>query len=76
MPIPEQVYSPHDDTDLISEYVLEWINKIEQSKGNLSLKPIRVLEIGYGPGTLSLLIISHFLKKKTNFYQVGTEISP
>ncbi|MHA1475205.1 MAG: HemK2/MTQ2 family protein methyltransferase [Promethearchaeota archaeon] len=76
MVIPEQVYAPHDDTDLISEYILEWITKIDSSEGNLNLKPIRVLEIGYGPGTLSLLIISYFLKKKTNFYHVGTEINP
>jgi len=76
MAIPEQVYSPHDDTDLISEFILEWINKYEIPKGNLSLKPIRVLEIGYGPGTISLLIISQFLKKKVNFFHAGTEINP
>ncbi len=74
--IPEQVYSPHDDTDLISEYMIEWINKFEHHNENLRLQPIRVLEIGYGPGTISLLIISHFLKKKVNFFHAGTEINP
>ncbi len=76
MAIPEQVYSPHDDTDLISEFMLEWINKFEIPKENLDIKPIRILEIGYGPGTISLLIILNFLKKKVNFFHAGTEISP
>ena len=76
MAIPEQVYSPKEDTDLISEFMLEWIKKFEILKGNLSLKPIRILEIGYGPGTISLIIISNFLKKKVNFFHAGTEISP
>jgi release factor glutamine methyltransferase len=76
MTIPEQVYSPKEDTDLISEFMLEWIKKVEILKENLSLKPIRILEIGYGPGTISLLIISNFLKKKVNFFHAGTEISP
>ena len=76
MTIPEQVYAPHDDTDLISEFILEWINKFEIPKENLNIKPIRVLEIGYGPGTISLLIISNFLNKKVNFFHTGTEISP
>ncbi len=76
MAIPEQVYSPHDDTDLISEFMLEWIKKFDSTKENLRLKPIRILEIGYGPGTISLLIISHLLKNKVNFYHAGTEISP
>ena len=76
MAIPEQVYSPHDDTDLLSEFILEWISKFEITKENLSMKPIRVLEIGYGPGTISLIIIFHFLKKKKNFFHAGTEISP
>lgn len=75
MAIPEQVYSPHNDTDLISEFMLEWIKKFEIPKENLRLNPIRVLEIGYGPGTISLLIISHFLKKKVNFFHAGTEIN-
>ncbi len=75
MAIPEQVYSPHDDTDLISEFILEWIKKFETTKENLNLKSIRVLEIGYGPGTISLLIVSYFLKKKVNFFHAGTEIS-
>ena len=34
MAIPEQVYSPHDDTDLISEFMLEWIKKFEIPKEN------------------------------------------
>ena len=76
MAIPEQVYSPHDDTDLISEFILDWINKFENQNGNLRLNPIRVLEIGYGPGTISLIIISHFLKKEVNFFHAGTEINP
>ncbi|QEE15065.1 HemK2/MTQ2 family protein methyltransferase [Promethearchaeum syntrophicum] len=76
MVIPEQVYSPHDDTKLISEFILDWIKKIQIPKRNLNIKPIRVLEIGYGPGTISLLLISRFLKKKVNFFHVGTEINP
>jgi len=76
MAIPEQVYSPHDDTDLISEFMLEWIKEFEIPNEKLSLKPIRILEIGYGPGTISLLIISHFLKNDINFFHAGTEISP
>jgi len=73
--IPEQVYSPHDDTDLISEFLIDWTKKFENHEDNLNLKSIRVLEIGYGPGTISLLIISHFLKKKVNFFHAGTEIN-
>ncbi len=75
MAIPEQVYTPHDDTDLISEFMLEWIKKFENIIENLKKKPIRVLEIGYGPGTISLLLISHFLIKNVNFFHAGTEIS-
>jgi len=37
MAIPEQVYAPHDDTDLISEFILEWINKFEIPKENLNI---------------------------------------
>ncbi|MHA1510515.1 MAG: HemK2/MTQ2 family protein methyltransferase [Promethearchaeota archaeon] len=76
MAIPEQVYSPHDDTDLISEFMLKWIKEFEIPKEILSLKPIRILEIGYGPGTISLLIIYQFLKNNINFFHAGTEISP
>ena len=75
MAIPEQVYSPNDDTDLISEFTLEWIKQYGHSKDIFKVKPIRVLEIGYGPGTISLLIISHFLKKKVKFFHAGTEIN-
>ena len=77
MAIPEQVYTPHEDTDLISEFILEWIEKFDVSKReDLKGMSIRILEIGYGPGTISFILILKLLEHKIEFFHAGTEVNP
>ncbi|MHA1726308.1 MAG: methyltransferase [Promethearchaeota archaeon] len=77
--VPNQVYSPMEDTDLSMRFLLQWVRKLEKSndpiKYNLK-NPCRILEMGCGSGILSLVLVNHFVKYKIPFYHTGIDINP
>jgi HemK-related putative methylase len=66
--LPSQVYSPAEDTDLCIQGLLEWAGKI-------SIPP-HILEIGSGPGTLSLILARFLIIKGLDPHIWGIDINP
>jgi release factor glutamine methyltransferase len=66
--IPPQVYSPAEDTDLCCQSLLQWAK-------NAPSNP-KILEIGFGPGTLSLVLVSYLLKEKKEPSLLGIDLNP
>ncbi len=66
--IPEQVYSPAEDTDLCVKILLDWADHQSESP--------RILELGIGPGTLSLLLADYLAKNGLIPQIIGSDINP
>jgi release factor glutamine methyltransferase len=64
----DQVYAPSDDTDLMVKHLMEWIHNQQKNP--------KILEIGSGPGTLSLILADQLVKKDLIPIIVGIDINP
>lgn len=79
--VPDQVYSPSDDTDLSIVFLKKWVQNIEQSpygfmKNTAANRPIRIFEMGIGSGVLSLYLASRLLNKGYLPQVLGVDINP
>lgn len=66
--VPMQVYSPAEDTDLCIEYLIEWAKKAPQAP--------RILEIGIGPGSISLVLARKLVDLQKSPHFIGIDINP
>ncbi len=75
--IPDQVYSPAEDTDLAIRFLERWIIRFLNPDSVPPPPPsVKILELGIGPGTLSLLLV-HSLKGSTCIPSIiGVDINP
>ncbi|MHA1777009.1 MAG: hypothetical protein DRO88_02865 [Promethearchaeia archaeon] len=75
--IPNQVYSPSDDTDLSIFFLKKWIQTIEQSPFTSKKdKTVRIFEMGIGSGVLSLYLTSRLIQKGYIPEVIGVDINP
>jgi release factor glutamine methyltransferase len=66
--IPSQVYSPAEDTDLCLKSLIEWAKNAPNNP--------RILEIGIGPGTLSLALSRTLQNLQKSPQLIGIDINP
>lgn len=75
--VPNQVYTPSDDTDLSIVFLKKWIQNIDQSPYSLEKSQnIRIFEMGVGSGVLSLYLASRLLQKGYLPEIIGVDINP
>jgi HemK-related putative methylase len=66
--VPYSVYFPEEDTELCINYLTKW--KPPETKN------LKILEMGCGPGTLSLYLSSILRKHNIDFNVIGVDINP
>ena len=72
--IPPDVYHPAEDTDLFITFFDEWAERIE-TEFTLN-HTLQILEIGCGPGTLSLYLTKILQEKKFDHKIYAIDINP